>query len=80
MKEHDAFLKAFGESLKLLRLDRGLSYRKMSQRCEVDYSDISKIEKGMVNIQLSTVAELAKALDVPVKELFDFGGTENSSD
>lgn len=79
MKEHDAFLRAFGENLKRLRLEKDLSYRKMSQRCEIDYSDISKIEKGGVNIQLSTIFELAKALDVAPRELFDHDRSGDSS-
>jgi len=29
----------------------------MAQRCNIDYSDISKIEKGKVNIQVTTVVE-----------------------
>lgn len=79
MEGHDAFLRAFGETLKRLRLERDLSYRKMSQRCEIDYSDISKIGKGGVNIQLSTIFELAKALEVAPRELFDYDRLDNST-
>ena len=44
----------------------------MAQHCNIDYSDISKIEKGKINIQLLTVFELAKGLNIHPKELFDF--------
>jgi len=39
--------------------------------------DISKIEKGQINITLGTVLELSKALGVEVRELFGFPTREN---
>ncbi|MEM8510440.1 MAG: helix-turn-helix transcriptional regulator [Bacteroidota bacterium] len=67
------FKNAFGKRLEQLRKERKLSYRKMAQMCDIDYSNISKIEKGKINIALSTINELCKALGVEPKELFDFG-------
>ncbi|MBH1959064.1 MAG: helix-turn-helix transcriptional regulator [Flavobacteriia bacterium] len=70
--EKIAFLKGFGMRLQFLREEKQLSLRQLAQNCEIDYSDISKIEKGLRNIQLSTIVELAKGLDVHPQELFDF--------
>ena len=44
----------------------------VSMKCELDDSKISKIENGKFNIQLSTIFELAKGLEVEPKELLDF--------
>lgn len=66
------FLILFGKQLKKLRKDQKLSLRELALRCEVDYSDISKIEKGIRNIQMSTVLELSKGLNIEPKQLFDF--------
>lgn len=66
------FLSLFGKRLRLLRTDKRLSFRQLAQNCNLDYSDISKIEKGERNIQLSTIYELAKGLGNHPKELFDF--------
>ena len=38
----------------------------------VEYSQISRIEHGKINTSLSMVYELALALEIEVKELFDF--------
>ncbi len=65
-------LEAFGKQIEIIRKDKNLSYRKMAQYCNVDYSDISKIEKGKINIQLLTIIELARGLEVHPKELFDY--------
>lgn len=62
----------FGRNLKKLRSEQKLSYRQLALRCDVDYSDISKIEKGDRDIQIGTVLELAKGLGIHPKELFDF--------
>jgi transcriptional regulator with XRE-family HTH domain len=70
-KKND-FLYLFGKRLESLRTDQKLSFRKLAQNCNVDHSDISKIEKGEKNIQLTTILELAKGLGLHPKELFDF--------
>ncbi|AZA49388.1 XRE family transcriptional regulator [Chryseobacterium carnipullorum] len=66
------FLKSFGKRIETLRNEKKLSLRQLSQNCDIDYSDISKIEKGLRNIQISTILELAKGLDIQPKQLFDF--------
>lgn len=71
-EEAELFLKVFGKRVTELRKSKNLSYRKLAQRCNVDYSDISKIEKGLIKIQLPTILELAKGLEVHPKDLFDF--------
>lgn len=68
----EQFLILFGKQLRKLRKERKLSYRDLAQRCNVDYSDISKIEKGQIRIQLPTLYELSLGLDVHPKTLFDF--------
>jgi len=62
----------FGKRIEELRKEQKLSFRQMALRCDLDHSDISKIEKGERNIQLSTILQLAKSLEVHPKMLFDF--------
>lgn len=63
-------LKKFGANLQRLREARGLSYREMSYACDIDHSNIAKIEKGQINITLTTILQLAKALEVLPVDLF----------
>ena len=62
----------FGKQIEKLRTDQKLSLRQLAQRCDLDYSDIAKYEKGEVNIKLSTVYELIKGLQLSPNEVFDF--------
>lgn len=63
---------AFGKRVEEFRKKLGLSYRQLAQKCDVDHSNISKIEKVEVDVRISTIQELAKGLEVHPQELFDF--------
>lgn len=76
--EKIAFLTDFGKRVQELREEKQLSLRQLAQNCEIDYSDIGKIEKGLRNIQMSTILELSKGLDVSPQELFNFKINEKS--
>lgn len=70
--DKNRFLLLFGKRLEHFRTDQNLSFRQLALNCNIDHSDIRKIEKGKRNIQLSTILELAKGLGIHPKELFDF--------
>jgi len=40
--------------------------------CEVDHSDIKKYEKGLKDLRLLTIIDLATGLNVHPKELIDY--------
>ena len=65
-------LKRFGENLRKLRKDKGLSLREMSYACSIDNSKIAKIEKGMINITFTTLLQLASALEAHPSSLLDY--------
>lgn len=62
----------FGEHLKSVREGKGLSLRGLADLCDLDNSNISKIEHGKFDIQLSTIVELAKGLGVHPRELLNY--------
>ena len=72
MINKNEFLILFGKEIEKHRIHQNLSYRQLAQRCDIDHSNISKIEKGEINITLSTILELSKGLKINPKELFDF--------
>ena len=60
----------FGNNLKLLRLEKGLSQEKLALIAEIDRTYIPSIEKGERNVSIVIAEKLAIALNVPIKELF----------
>ncbi len=65
-------LKKFGQNLKKLRNEKGLSQEELSYRADLDISQIGRIERGVVNTSICVVQKIAKALEVDMKDLFDF--------
>jgi ribosome-binding protein aMBF1 (putative translation factor) len=64
--------KNFGANLRNIRMAKGLTLRALAANCNLDDSNISKIEQGKLDVRLSTVFELAKGLGVEAKDLFNF--------
>lgn len=73
---HETGLKAFGRRLRELRKMRGLSQEELAWKADSELSQISRMERGVINAGLSQIFKIAEALDIPVKELFDFEITE----
>ena len=63
---------AFGNNLRKLRQAKKLSMEELCYEVDVDLSQIYRIEKGMINPTLSTLHAIAKALDISLKDLFDY--------
>lgn len=63
------YSKRLGENLKRIRTKKGITQIEIAKDLGADRSFVSNIENGKTNPTLSTIANLAKALDVPVNEL-----------
>lgn len=54
-------------SIRAARQAKALTQKELGQRVGLPQSHISKIEKGSVDLQLSSLVEIARALDLEVK-------------
>ena len=61
--------KRFGQNLKRIRTEKGISQGDISRTLKVNRSYISNIENGKMNPTLATIAKLAKAVEVTIDEL-----------
>ena len=66
------FLLKFGANIRKLRLQKGLSQYELSDMANVNRSQIIKIESGTINTTLSTIKSISEALELDIKELFEF--------
>ena len=62
--------KRFGQRLKEIRLQKGLSQEKLAELSNLHRTYISSIELGHRNVSLKNIEALAKALEVPIEKLF----------
>jgi transcriptional regulator with XRE-family HTH domain len=65
-------IKAFGAKVRELRKNRNISMQHLANIAEIELSQIYRIEKGMINPKLTTIISIAKALDFPEWQLFNF--------
>lgn len=63
---------SFGEQLRKVRKEKGLSQRDLAYAADVSISQISRIERGEVNVTISSAYAIAIAMDITLAELFNF--------
>ena len=61
--------KAFGQVIRELRLERGLSQEKLSELCNLDRSYLSEIERGEKTASIRTIVKLADGLNITPSSL-----------
>jgi len=71
-EDDNIFIKKFGERVANIRKAQKLTKVQLAFEINTSESNIRRIEKGQVNVGLSTIRKLSIALDVPLKELLDF--------
>jgi transcriptional regulator with XRE-family HTH domain len=61
-----------GANFHKFRNQKKLSLRKLEAITGIDYSWISKFEKGTVNFEIDTLLKLASGLKIHIRDLTDF--------
>jgi putative transcriptional regulator len=70
LEKNPAFLQAFGNRVKALRLEKGFSMRALADVLNIDKNQLSRIEEAQINTSIMMAYALAKVLEVPLPELF----------
>jgi transcriptional regulator with XRE-family HTH domain len=63
---------SFGKQLREVRESKNLSQESLANKAEISISQVSRLERGLLNPTLSTIIQLSSALNVPVDELLSF--------
>lgn len=71
MKEEELLLK-LGQKVRFERIKRKLSQEKLAEKACLNPRSISVLECGLNNTKLLTLISVAKALNLEIKDLFDF--------
>lgn len=61
---------SFGLRVRELRKERGFSQERFAAASGLDRSYYGGVERGERNVSLENIAAIARALDVPIRELF----------
>lgn len=60
-----------GNNLRAERNRRNLSQEELAEMAELQRQHISKIENGQIDVRVSTLVPILKALDIKFEQLFD---------
>lgn len=67
--KNSEFLIQFGKTLKKVRISKGFTQAELANDVGIEISQISRIERGILNTSISTVYEIAIALNVDIIDL-----------
>ncbi len=72
MTAKEKTLLKFAAHLKKLREEKGISIRELAVRSNLENSHVQRIEKGKVNVALTTIFALADGLDISPDTLLKY--------
>ena len=67
----DRAIRDFAIRVRELRTTRGVSQEKLAEQAGIHRTYLGGIELGLRNPSLRNIARIARALDVPIKQLFE---------
>ena len=70
--DENEFLIAFGNNLKKLRKQKGFTQAQLTNDLGIEISQISRIERGVINTSVGNANAIAKVLKIQPHELFSF--------
>ena len=72
IKTKKIILIQFGNTLRKLRLEKGFTQEQLANELGVEISQISRIERGVINTSITNLYAISRILNIEVSELFDF--------
>lgn len=67
----DELLFKIGQSVRYLRNKKGISQEELAFRANLNMNSISTLERGINNIKIKTLYNIASALDVNIEEILN---------
>lgn len=71
-QRNNNFIKAIDKYLQSVRKSKNILQEELAYTSELELIQIGRIERGTINKSISNVAQIADALEIQPKELFDF--------
>lgn len=67
-----AYLKRLGSRIRQLRIQKGLSQLDLGVSMDNYAEQISRIERGLLNVSICTLKKISESLEISLPELLDF--------
>jgi len=69
-KDKTEILKLFGKNLRKLRESKGFTQEQLANELGLEISQISRIERGVINTSIYTLYQISSFLNIDMNELF----------
>ncbi len=66
------YIAAFGKNLRKIREEHNLTQEHLAIDSNIPTNQIGRIERGEINTSIGTLYGISKALDLEIKNLFEF--------
>ncbi|KAA1189833.1 cell morphology transcriptional regulator XreR1 [Photorhabdus heterorhabditis] len=76
MKKPNTIKSLFGQRVRYIRVASGMSQEAFADKCGLDRTYISGIERGVRNPTLEVINVIASGLQIELKDLFDFSSLQ----
>jgi transcriptional regulator with XRE-family HTH domain len=74
------FMARIGETLRKIRLERGLTLKQLADACGLSTSFLSQAERGLSSISVSTLERVSGTLQLSLREFFALADPPGSAD
>jgi transcriptional regulator with XRE-family HTH domain len=74
MDDYPVELRKMGARMRAIRKHKGLKLLDLETSTGIYDSELSRIERGLVKVEVHTVFRIAKALGVEIMDIFDYDG------
>ena len=69
MKNYENIIKLIAQNIKKIRNSKGLSVQEVAYRCDIERSNLSRLEAGKTNMTIKTICLICNALNVEIVDL-----------
>jgi transcriptional regulator with XRE-family HTH domain len=71
MRTKDEFATLLGNRIRSLRITKNLTMEELAMESELDYSQISRIERGKINTSVYQIYMITSVLKISINDVFE---------
>lgn len=68
MKNYEETIQLIAQNIKKIRISKGLSVQEVAYRCDMERSNLSRLEAGRTNMTIKTICLICTALNVEITD------------
>mgnify|MGYP003288520042 CR=1 FL=1 len=71
MNSYEEIIRSIAKKIKEIRQSKGLSVQEVAYRCDIERSNLSRLEAGKTNMTIKTLCIICTALNIKLSDLIE---------